>query len=149
MVITTSGVLIPVRFALARVGSRPGRPRLTGGIASAFTADLSRPDEIPDLISAINARYGHIDVVQYGPIAKDPFPPAAELDPSLIRPCIDLYLNTPMTIVRSVLPDMLRRRDGTTRVTQGRTQRHRYGRRHGSHDALPFGLSRPAHREDL
>lgn len=43
--------------------------------AAGFTADLAAPDEIPALITAIRDRFGRIDVIEYGPIPRQPVHP--------------------------------------------------------------------------
>jgi NAD(P)-dependent dehydrogenase (short-subunit alcohol dehydrogenase family) len=89
--------------------------------ATAFPADLRLTAQVPDLLSAITSRYGQIDVVQYSPIAPEPFVAAADLTLEVMRSHIDLYLLTPVQIVSRVLPGMIERGFGGIIVGQGST----------------------------
>lgn len=87
--------------------------------AAAFTADLARTAEVPALIAAIRERFGRIDVIEYAPITTEGFIPAADLDVATAQHYIDLYLLTPIEIVRAVLPEMRERGDGGILIGQG------------------------------
>ena len=92
--------------------------------AAGFTADLAAPDEIPALITAIRDRFGHIDVIEYGPIPSIGFTPAAELKPATIAAGIPLLVLTPLAVVQAVLPEWTRRGDGAFLMTTGATAVH-------------------------
>ncbi|QUI29716.1 SDR family NAD(P)-dependent oxidoreductase [Streptomyces alfalfae] len=95
---------------------------LTGeGIeAVAFTADLSRPAEVPALVEAIRDRFGRIDVVEYGPISGDQgFTPAAELDAATLEGLTPLLLFTPVEVVQAVLPEWTERGEGAFLLALG------------------------------
>ncbi|MGV2917720.1 SDR family NAD(P)-dependent oxidoreductase [Streptomyces alfalfae] len=95
---------------------------LTGeGIeAVAFTADLSRPAEVPALVEAIRDRFGRIDVVEYGPISGDQgFTPAAELDAATLEDLTPLLLFTPVEVVQAVLPEWTERGEGAFLLALG------------------------------
>ncbi|MFI5933102.1 SDR family NAD(P)-dependent oxidoreductase [Actinoplanes sp. NPDC051494] len=87
--------------------------------AAAFPADLSRTDDVPGLISQVLDRFGRIDVVEYAPITTEGFVSATELDPATMQHYVNLYLLTPIAIVRAVLPGMLERGDGGILLGQG------------------------------
>ncbi|WP_030757417.1 SDR family NAD(P)-dependent oxidoreductase [Streptomyces sp. NRRL F-5135] len=88
--------------------------------AVAFSADLSKPAEVPALVEAIRDRFGRIDVVAYGPIGGDQgFTPAAELDASTLEALTPLLLLTPVEVVRAVLPEWTERGEGTFLLAQG------------------------------
>lgn len=90
------------------------------GIESAvFTADLSKTNEVPALIAAIRARFERIDVIEYAPISGVTFLPAAELDAATLQRFVNLYLLTPVEIIRAVLPEMLTRGDGGILIGHG------------------------------
>ncbi|MFS8199718.1 SDR family NAD(P)-dependent oxidoreductase [Streptomyces sp. CWNU-52B] len=89
-----------------------------------FAADLSEPDEIPDLIEAVRERFGRIDVVVYGPIPSVHFTPAAELDPATLVQGVPLLLLTPLAVVQAVLPEWKERGDGAFLMTTGATAVH-------------------------
>lgn len=92
--------------------------------AAGFSADLTAPDEIPALITAIRDRFGRIDVIEYGPIPSTPFTPAAELKPATIAAGTPLLVLTPLAIVQAVLPEWTQRGDGAFLMTTGATAVH-------------------------
>ncbi|MEV4516997.1 SDR family NAD(P)-dependent oxidoreductase [Dactylosporangium sp. NPDC049525] len=99
---------------------------LTGeGIeAAGFAADLADPAGVPVLVTRITARFGRIDVVEYAPITTEGFTPATALDAATMRRHTDLFLLTPIEIVRAVLPQLLDRGDGGILIGQGSTAVH-------------------------
>lgn len=92
--------------------------------AAAFTADLARTSEVPELVERISARFGSINVIEFAPITTELFTPAAQLTPDALQHFINLYLLTPVEIVRTVLPQMLDRGDGGILVAQGSSAVH-------------------------
>lgn len=87
--------------------------------AEVFPADLAEPAGAPGLVGAIRERFGRIDVLYYAPAPSEGFTPAAELDAATMRGWLDLYVLTPVELVRAVLPEMLDRGDGAVLVGQG------------------------------
>jgi len=88
--------------------------------AAAFPADLTEPTQARAAVDAIRARFGRIDVVEYGPVpAGQGFTSATELDAAALQALIPLFLLTPVEVVRSVLPEMIERGDGAFLLTQG------------------------------
>ncbi|WP_405059735.1 SDR family NAD(P)-dependent oxidoreductase [Kribbella sp. NBC_01505] len=93
--------------------------------AAAFSADLSDSAQVPDLIAAITARFGQIDVIEYGPVgATVLFVPAADLAADRLRAFTELYLYTPIEIVRAVLPGMRAAGSGGILLGQGASAVH-------------------------
>src|SRR4051794_8872547 len=85
-----------------RLRALAGELAAEGIDAVAFPADLARTAEIPGLIGRIRERFGQIDVIEYAPITTDLFVRAADLDVVTARHYVDLYLLTPVAIVREV-----------------------------------------------
>lgn len=94
---------------------------LTGeGIeAAAFTEDLRRTERIPALVAAIRERFGRIDIMVYAPFSPTALVSAAELDAAALGDWLNLYLLTPVELVRAVLPGMLARGDGAVLAGYG------------------------------
>ncbi|MCM4082278.1 SDR family NAD(P)-dependent oxidoreductase [Paractinoplanes hotanensis] len=92
--------------------------------AEGFPADLTRTADVPELIARIRDRFGRIDVIEYAPITTEGFTPAAELDAAGMRRHLDLFLLTPIEIVRAVLPELLERGDGAILLGQGVSATH-------------------------
>ncbi|GAB1818621.1 SDR family NAD(P)-dependent oxidoreductase [Herbidospora sp. RD11066] len=93
----------------------------TEGIeAEAFPADLGDPDQAPGLVEAVRARFGRIDVVEYGPVdANLSFTAATALDAAALQRLIPLLLLTPVEIFHAVVPEMIERGDGAILMTTG------------------------------
>jgi NAD(P)-dependent dehydrogenase (short-subunit alcohol dehydrogenase family) len=90
--------------------------------ATGFTADLSKPEEVPAAVHAIRDHFGRIDVVEYGPISgEQAFAPAAELDAATLEKDSPLLLLTPVEVARAVLPEWTERGDGAFLMTTGAT----------------------------
>jgi short-subunit dehydrogenase len=87
--------------------------------ASAFAFDLRRTAAVPALIAAIHDRFGAIDVIEYAPVTTDLFTRATELTVAKEQEYLDLFLLTPIEIVRAVLPAMLERGEGGILLGQG------------------------------
>lgn len=94
---------------------------LTGELAGdgieavAFPADLADRGGLPGLIAAIEARFGHLDVVQYAPAGLDWLTHqvgARDADEDSFEFPLDLLLRTPVALIRRILPGMVERGDG-------------------------------------
>jgi len=92
--------------------------------AAAFSADLAQTSSVPHLISEISVRFGGIDVVAYSPVSSNSFIPAIELTADVMQSFLNLYLLTPIEVVRQVLPSMLENRYGAILMTLGSSAVH-------------------------
>jgi len=118
-------------YQVALIGRRPHAlgtliSQLTeqGITAAAFPADLAQTSSVPKLISEIGIRFGGIDVVAYSPVSTNSFIPATELTADIMQSFLNLYLLTPIEIVRQVLPSMLEKRHGGILMTLGSSAVH-------------------------
>ncbi|MFJ8108952.1 SDR family NAD(P)-dependent oxidoreductase [Streptomyces sp. NPDC096132] len=105
--------------------------------AAAFPADLSDPAQVPALVGAIRARFGRIDVVEYGPISTAvSFTPATQLDAATLEKLTRLLLLTPVEVFRTVLPELTERGDGALLLTLGASAAHPYPHMSGPGPAM-------------
>ena len=95
--------------------------------AAGFPADLGDPGRAEAAVDAIESRFGTIDVLEYSPgglsLGFTPTP-ITETGPAELRGPLDLFLNTPVGLVRRLLPGMLERGSGTLLISQGTSGRH-------------------------
>ena len=80
---------------------------------SAFPADLTNLEGIPELVRSIQERLGSIDVAVYCPVPSDVgFVPAVDLDASKLQSMAPIFTFAPIEVSHAVLPGMLARGDG-------------------------------------
>jgi NADP-dependent 3-hydroxy acid dehydrogenase YdfG len=101
-----------------RVEAFASELRAEGIEAAGFPADiggLAGRTALPGLVSAITARFGPIDVLQYAPAGPDWMSrqtDVRECDAQSFEFPLDLLLRTPVELIREVLPGMLARDRG-------------------------------------
>lgn len=89
---------------------------------SAFPADLTNLEGIPELVRSIEERLGSIDVAVYCPVPSDVgFVPAVDLDASKLQSMAPIFTFAPIEVSHAVLPGMLARGDGAVVIVGGLT----------------------------
>lgn len=88
--------------------------------ASYFTADIYKKEQIEKAIDDIKEKYGQIDVLEFSPTSGNyPPTPVLELTAENARDIFEGYVPGAITVVNAVLPDMLKRGQGTLLFTTG------------------------------
>jgi short-subunit dehydrogenase len=78
--------------------------------AAAFSADLSKVADIPELVRAIEEKLGAIDVAVYAPAPTElRFVPAVDVDAATLEPLAQLHLFAPIEVAHAVLPSLIAR----------------------------------------
>ena len=96
------------------------------GIESAyFTADIYSKEQIEAATSAINEKFGNIDVLEVSPTPSN-YPPTSVLNLTIenARDAFEGFAASSINIVNAVLPDMLERKDGALLFTTGFSALH-------------------------
>lgn len=96
-----------------------------------IVAELTDHGRIGDVVSTIENRFGHIDVVSYSPLAANGFRPVADIDVATFQEFTDLMLLTPVEIIGRVLPGMRERGHGAIVVAFGSSAVHPFPRLSG------------------
>jgi NAD(P)-dependent dehydrogenase (short-subunit alcohol dehydrogenase family) len=88
----------------------------------ARAADVSKNDEIMELVDAAISEFGQIDVLvnNAGTLGPTPRPPLLEFDEHTFNEVLRINVTGPFLMTRAVLPHMLRRKSGSViNVTSG------------------------------
>lgn len=89
---------------------------------ASFRADLLNPTELTDAVTAVEKRFGHIDVAVWSPGGLDqPRVPVLDIDPDELPAQLELLLLAPIRLARLLLPGMRTRRDGALLYASGAT----------------------------
>jgi short-subunit dehydrogenase len=97
-----------------RLNSHVDELEAAGVEAVAFPADLADVGAIPRLLSAIRKPSNTIHTIVYSPIdPKEMGHGLLDLSPENLDPLLDLFVRTPIAIVREVLPEMRNRHHGS------------------------------------
>jgi len=99
---------------------------MAGGLASegveaaGFPADLADRAAALSAVDAIDARFGPVDVLEYSPTPGQHLRSSpSELDVAAAAALLELYVLTPVALVRRMLPGMLERGDGGLLFSMG------------------------------
>jgi len=89
--------------------------------SQAFTADLTDLGAIPALIDRVRRQFAGIDVLYFGAATSEGFTPAEDLTAQQVADFAALYAYAPVEAVQAVLPQMLRRGNGSILYAGGAT----------------------------
>lgn len=107
-------------FAVA-VNGRRGGERATevsraicegGGVAEAFSADVTDEQQVAELVAAITGRFGPVDVLVLNATGPQPAAPVTEAGWANHLAQLDFFVKSPVLLGRAVLPGMAARRYG-------------------------------------
>jgi NADP-dependent 3-hydroxy acid dehydrogenase YdfG len=85
-----------------------------------FRADLLDPAQLTAAITAIEERFGHVDVAVWSPGGLDhPRVPVLDVDPDELPGQLELLLLAPIRLARLLLPSMRKRGDGALLYASG------------------------------
>lgn len=99
-----------------------------GGSALGVRCDLSRVDEIRDLVARTLERFGRIDVLVNN-AGIDCEGPVVDLDVELLDRCLAVNVRAPLLLAKFALPSMLAQRSGSiVALTSGAARGYRSGR---------------------
>jgi 3-oxoacyl-[acyl-carrier protein] reductase len=89
-----------------------GTIRAHGGIAEAFTADVTDERQVAELVDAVADRLGPVDVLVLNATGPQPEAPVAEVAWEDHLDQLDFFVKSPVLLGRAVLPAMQARRHG-------------------------------------
>jgi 3-oxoacyl-[acyl-carrier protein] reductase len=83
-----------------------GKIRADGGVAQAFAADVTDEDGVRDLVAAIEARLGPVDVLVANATGPQPEVPVEELTWRAHLDQLEFFVKSPTLLLQAVLPGM-------------------------------------------
>jgi 3-oxoacyl-[acyl-carrier protein] reductase len=89
-----------------------GAIRAAGGVADAFTADVTDERQVAELIGAVADRLGPVDVLVLNATGPQPEAPVAEVAWEDHLDQLDFFVKSPVLLGRAALPAMRARRHG-------------------------------------
>lgn len=84
----------------------------SGGIAKAFQADVTDPDDCSRLISDIQQTLGAVDILVLNATCEQPLKPIEEYDWAFYQRMLDFFVKSPFLLCRECLPHMKQQRWG-------------------------------------
>lgn len=105
-------VIINFRSDEAAAQSVVDEVRAASGTARAMRADVSKPDEVAEMIAAVEREYGRVDVVVHAATPPLSSQPADELGYADVEPYLRTYVGGAIALVGAAVPGMKRRRFG-------------------------------------
>lgn len=88
--------------------------------ANVFVADVRDEPSIIDAFSAIKARFGSVDVVEYSPISMEFIPPS-QVTTKIASETFQFQILGAIASVQQVLPDMIKNQSGAILLTGGKS----------------------------
>ena len=98
--------------AVTGARSRLSPIRAHGGIAEAFTADVTDERQVAELVDAVADRLGPVDVLVLNATGPQPEAPVAEVAWEDHLDQLHFFVKSPVLLGRAVLPAMRARRHG-------------------------------------
>jgi len=86
--------------------------RNDGGVADAFTADVTDQGQVADLVAAVTSSLGPIDVLVLNATGPQPEAPLAEVAWADYVAQLEFFVKSPVLLLRAVLPGMQTKRSG-------------------------------------
>jgi NAD(P)-dependent dehydrogenase (short-subunit alcohol dehydrogenase family) len=96
----------------SRTAVRHDAYRAALGESRAYTADLTDPERIHDVVARVKADLGRLDVVYFGPAAPGRIVPLPDAEPDAVAESLASIVLPAVSLTRAVLPDMRRNGDG-------------------------------------
>ena len=80
--------------------------RESGGTAMLVRADASDPEQIPDLVEAVAAKFGPVDILVPNATPDQPQKPIEEYDAEFYQQMVDFFILSPFHLAQAVVPGM-------------------------------------------
>lgn len=108
--LAAAGLTVAVNYLRDRMGAEDVVAQISaaGGIAAAFQADVTDPDEVNALIDAVSLRLGHPTVLVNNATGPQPFIPIERQQWKDYQAQLDFFVKAPLLLLQRVLPDMKR-----------------------------------------
>jgi 3-oxoacyl-[acyl-carrier protein] reductase len=90
--------------------------RKAGGVAEPFYADVRRDEDIEQLVKAVKARFGAVEIGVFNATGPQPMLPIEEQTWQLYMDQLEFFVKSPLLLLKQLLPDMKAR--GRGRIIQ-------------------------------
>lgn len=114
LILGRAGAVVPVNYFNneARARQTLAEYEAAGVSTMLVKADVTKPDQIDEMISQIEARFGSVDIVVPNATCDQPQRPIEEYDWEFYQSMIDFFLKSPYLLTRRTLPAMKAKRFG-------------------------------------
>jgi 3-oxoacyl-[acyl-carrier protein] reductase len=100
------GLAVAINDRSGHGGPVAGEIRAAGGVAAAFPADVTDPDDAERLVTAVARELGPIDVLVVNATGPQPDAPIADVGWAEHLAQLDFFVKSPVLLGRAVLPSM-------------------------------------------